>query len=552
MLLPNKVGPLTLMRRLGGDAVTESFVGILDDPAGKQVVVRKVADHIQKDPAALAAFEARVRDLMAVRHPSLASLLDYVVDDDSRYVVEEWVDAIDLEAVLGYCRDHDVSIPHNVYLSLGAQICNGLEAMHSRPGTASGAKNVLHLALRPSSILLTRQGKVHLGNYGLAPTAKAARRTSSTPPRLEYLAPEQTHPDPKLGPPTDVFALGSILYELLNRKALFRANSNLKTIDRIRKASVTTQLMEVKEVLGGLDKVLYRALSLNPRHRYQRAFVMREDLRGLMAGYSFARIEEETQAFLKPLFETRSTPVGIGGAVDEVVPSLGLPTESVETTASLLRSSIASGKPRKGRGGQQGAGRGAEAIGREPFVKQPSPDEVNRETTREILKAKAPAPVAGPPLPLAAEGKPFVLQPQEPPPDEQWPEENTRWEKPEITGWAPAPPEEEDPSIAGLAPPPEESPLASPPPPALPTPPPAAEEAPAIPEQASEPVVDEPVAPRPRKQKRKEPAAAGPPLGLMLGLLGVVLFLGLSVACLGVASVGGWFYFAGATAASVP
>ena len=55
-------------------------------------------------------------------------------------------------------------------------------------------------------------------------------------------------------------------------------------------------------VSGALDKVLFRALSLNPRHRYQRAFVLREDLRGLMAGFSFADIE-----FCSPRISQQST-----------------------------------------------------------------------------------------------------------------------------------------------------------------------------------------------------------------------------------------------------
>jgi hypothetical protein len=96
---------------------------------------------------------------------------------------------------------------------------------------------------------------------------------------------------------------------------------------------VTTQLLEVKEVLPGLDKVLYRALSLNPRHRYQRAFVLREDLRGLMAGFSFANIDQDTQDFLKPLFAARGEQ-----RTDEVMPLMSGDDTQPETTASLLGS----------------------------------------------------------------------------------------------------------------------------------------------------------------------------------------------------------------------
>lgn len=310
MLLPKKVGPFTLMRRLGSDGVTESFVGILDEPAGKQVLVHRLLPWIVRDSARLAAVEARVNDLTGIRHPVLVPVIDYVDTGDDRFVVEEWVDAVDLDRVLAWCRENRRTLPHNIYLNLATQVCNGLEALHGRPGKASGAENVLHLGLQPNAVLLTPEGKLVLGGYGLvrSPTSlpHGGADIDGRPPRMEYLSPEQTHPDQKLTPASDIFALGTILYELLTLEALFRAESNLQTIHRVRRAEVTTPLLRVKEILPGLDKVLYRALSLNPRHRYQRAFVLREDLRGLMSGFSFSRIADETRDFLAPLFEARS------------------------------------------------------------------------------------------------------------------------------------------------------------------------------------------------------------------------------------------------------
>lgn len=332
MLLPKKVGPFTLMRKLGTDGVTESYVAILDEPAGKQVVVRRVLPWISRDAQRLAEFEARVKDLLAVRHDSLVPLLDLVVVDDERYVVEEWLDAVDLEQVVAWLRERDRHLPHNIFLNLATQICNGLEALHSRPGAESGSESVLHMAMRPCTVFLSGDGRVVVGDYGLtrSPTSIPAGGLSMPlTSRMEYLAPEQTHQDQKLAPSSDIFSLGALLYELLTLQPMFRAESNLQTIHRVRRAEVTTQLLEVKELLPGLDKVLYRALSLNPRHRYQRAFVLREDLRGLMAGFSFSNIQEQMREFLGPLFENR------GYGLDEVVPSL--PAEGPgETTAALL------------------------------------------------------------------------------------------------------------------------------------------------------------------------------------------------------------------------
>ncbi len=335
-MLPKKVGPFTLMRRLGADGATVSYTAILDEPAGKQVVARQIEPWLRDDPQIRSELEARVNDLKSVRHPSLIDTLDYVVVDGEHYIISDWVDGVSLRQLLFWCVSHRQTLPHNIYLDIATRICNGLEALHSRPGSQSGSENVLHLGLSPECVILKPDGRLVLGVYGLvrSPTVSSQGKAAGVH-RIEYISPEQTHPDQALSPATDIFSLGATLYELLTLSPLFKAGSRLQTMHRIRRAEVTTQLLEVKEQLPGLDKVLYRALSLNPRHRYQRAFVLREDLRGLMAGYSFSDIETTTKDFLAPLIQAK-----LAGDTDEVMPNLPIEGGPTESTDALLENSL--------------------------------------------------------------------------------------------------------------------------------------------------------------------------------------------------------------------
>ncbi len=350
-LLPHKVGPVTLMRRMGTDGNTESFVGILDDPAGKTVVARRIEPDALRDASRVAALEARLGDLVGIRHAALIPVLREISADGERLVIEDWTEGLTLERIIKWCASKKINVPHNVFLNLATQICNGLEALHARPGPSSGAEAVLHLALHPGSVRVGIEGRVQLGGYGLfrSPVANAQSEFGKGSLKLEYMAPEQTHPDQALGPPADLFALGALLYEMLMGKPMFRAESNLQTIQRVRRAEVTTQLLEVREVFPGLDRVLYRALNLNPRHRYQRAFVLREDLRALMAGFSFATIVEDTRSFLSPIFQrtqagddpTSETPIGFTGADAALMREKTLPPQN--DTGILLRGGLLGG-----------------------------------------------------------------------------------------------------------------------------------------------------------------------------------------------------------------
>lgn len=306
LLLPKKIGPFTLVRKLGTGGISESYVGVHDGADGRKVVVRRILPYVLRDPSRRLSVEMRIKDLLGIRHPYLVQILEWVEDGEDRYLVEDWVEGIDLERVISWCRHHSTPLPSNVFLHLTTQICNALEALHGRPGKGTGTANVLHLGLMPSHLYITREGKVVVGGYALtrSPTVLPQGGASGpVPARMEYLSPEQTHPDQKLTPASDVFGLGAVLFELLTLRPLFRAESNLQTIHKVRRAEVAEPMAMVRERMPGLDKVLQRALSLNPRHRYQRAFVLREDLRGLMAGYSFANIADDIRGFLRPMFE---------------------------------------------------------------------------------------------------------------------------------------------------------------------------------------------------------------------------------------------------------
>ncbi len=326
-----KIGPLTLTRSLGRDALSEIWLGVLGDPAGKAVVARQLLPWVTRDATRLDPLIARSRDLAAAQNPALIGVLPPLRHGDEVVLMEEHVDTVGMNDVLAYCVENDQTVPYNVFLNVATQVCNGLEALHNRPGTETGSDNVLHLALRPAAIRLTREGRMLLGEFGLvrSPTAlPATGMAGTTPPQMEYLSPEQTTPDQALSPSSDVFSLGSTLYEILTLEPMFRAQSNLQTIHRVRRAEVSSFLLHAKERLPGLDKILYRALSLNPRHRYQRAFVLREDLRGLMSGFSFARIADETREFLAPVFAARpedqgvDVPLANGDSTDSLIASI--------------------------------------------------------------------------------------------------------------------------------------------------------------------------------------------------------------------------------------
>lgn len=415
MDLPQTFGSLTLVRTLGRIGAMDAYEAFLGEPGRLRVFVRHAHPAEGRDPMEQAAVETRAKDLAAVRHPLLVSVLDAFREGDHLFVVEEWVDGITLAEVVGWCRQTGTRLSKNALLHLATQVCDGLEALHDRPGKATGQPHVLHLALRPDCVFVTPEGTVRLGGYGLrrAPVLPAEGADAEPQAGLEYLSPEQTHTDQKLLPTSDVFALGTVLYELATLHPLFREDTPQRTIQRVRRAEVGSRLHGVGEILPGLDKVLHRALSLSPKHRSQRAFVVKEDLCGLVAADGLQ--DADPLACLAPLLGSGPLP-----------PALADPSSTASFAARALAERAASLEERdwnSASGEAEADTPVVVATGLKPDPDFPMPQEPpeTEPDTRPWAPGQPPAPPT-PPHPLPTDDVETVPRPpagDSPPPSQR-------------------------------------------------------------------------------------------------------------------------------------
>jgi TolB-like protein/Flp pilus assembly protein TadD len=301
-----------------------------DTRLSRDVAVKVLPKHLSQDARALARFEREARAVAALSHPNILAIYDVGTDQGVSYCVTELLEGETLRAHL-----ERGAIPWRKAAEIGAALADGVAAAH--------AKGITHRDLKPANIFCTIDGRVKVLDFGLAeftPTESAGEETvTQAEPQvgtlmgtLGYMSPEQVR-GALVGPLSDIFALGCVLYEMISGQGAFTRSSFTETIAAI----LTEDVPELARAAAPpeLERVILRCLEKNPRERFQSARDLASRFREILAsptvGLTFAAVA------YKPVDSLAVLPFfNAGGDPDAEYFSEGI-TETIINTLSELR-----------------------------------------------------------------------------------------------------------------------------------------------------------------------------------------------------------------------
>lgn len=275
---------ITVTRQLGRGNSSTVFHGVVEGDWGvRQAVAVKIFDAISSEEGEpiLETLSQAAQNAACVRHPNVVQLYDFgLVGRRQPFMTLELVEGRTLGEFVEALRQKGRRVPLDVALFIGLEVAEALEAGRLATGIEGEPLGLVHGELSPTDVLLSWNGEVKVGGFGLAAATRAAssiRSVRAIVGRIRMMAPEVARGRPA-DARSDVFSLGLLLREMLVGPRFAPGVTEQEALVRAREGAVDTDVCEPQ--LGPeLRAILQRALHPDPQRRYAHAGALAYELR---------------------------------------------------------------------------------------------------------------------------------------------------------------------------------------------------------------------------------------------------------------------------------
>lgn len=278
-------GKYKLVARLGegGQAEVWGAVQIGLGDFSKEVVLKCVHldDKTGPEQRGMLLHEARLA--ARLQHPNIVEIYDVGEEQDLVYIAMERIQGYDLEVILARSKEITKKpIPWSLAVYVVIEVSKGLHYAHTHVGRDGRPLHLVHRDLKPSNILLSRNGFVKVIDFGIAKATNHPAKEGNTlngqiKGTPSYMSPEQIYARP-LDARSDLFALGSILYELCSGERPFSGDEVFSIMMAVTQNTPSSLFALTPNIPAQLEDAVFRLLEKDPEKRFQNARDLQREL----------------------------------------------------------------------------------------------------------------------------------------------------------------------------------------------------------------------------------------------------------------------------------
>ncbi len=247
------------------------------------VAVKRVLAHLAEDDDFIQMLvdEAKIAGLL--KHPNVARVYEFARAHGEYFIAMEHVDGKDLRAILERCRQDKKPMPPSHAAYVGAEMAAALHAAHTATDPSGHGLHIVHRDVSPSNIICAYTGEVKLCDFGIAKAtlSRVQTRTGVIKGKVKYMSPEQAL-GRKLDHRSDIFSLGSVLYEMLTRVPPFTATNEMDLLIKVRDAKYRRISEIVPNVPPEIEKITDKCLARSRANRFQSSDDVHRALRSFL------------------------------------------------------------------------------------------------------------------------------------------------------------------------------------------------------------------------------------------------------------------------------
>ncbi len=283
----------------------------------RPVAVKQMHPGLADQPLYVQMFVEEARVGASLESPNLAEIRDFVVDGGNHYIVMEWIEGLDLGSWIRWHTHRGEGPRWELAGAIGVGVLRALAACHERLDAEGRPSPVVHRDVSPPNVMITTRGLVKLIDLGLA--LAGDRQAETTEPgvvkgKMSYLSPEIVSGWRPI-PPSDQFAVGSVMWETLVGRKLFDGQTDYEAYVRLRDCQVQPIKAYRPDVPADMVHLINRALSPKPEDRFPSA---REFARQIGTVLKKVQLRRDLHAILAKSINDARASLGMAYRSDDI------------------------------------------------------------------------------------------------------------------------------------------------------------------------------------------------------------------------------------------